>query len=419
MSTGNINNPGEAIILPSVLAPSAAPPATATTPAGVADAPTTLAPSQQSQEADAADASVPVMPYPTSFQFFTEVPANATGLTGAQIMSLGESKAILSMLDNWRESLAQQGEEMRKASLDPENIRKAQQDPVLGNVISALVVATNNQTPAATPGIEGPASKTSALDGTSAAMQSSMESFVPLMTVGLIFAGAGGVKDAMMIDTLSTSMVGVNPTSNRAPEIALYKSDMRAELGLLGAAMMQGAAYVANATAIEKGDSAKINPEQTAKNYAEEILKIVNSGVLTSLVTAIMTQKSEKGAPANPAMVKTLTAQLTTILLATALAGLYKSAKEGGTGWLTGAEFDGMISGQNDISGHKHAKTMHDLLDKIKTNLASLPDKGEAMRDYLHEFFDGNPALSVLTDPAKVFAQILPSIKRSINQNPA
>lgn len=368
------------------------------TPAGIADAPSTIGQSQEQQVADSTNAMVPMLPYPVSFQL----------IGNFKSWDLEESKIVLNMLSKWNDSVKEAAAEQRKQDADPTNIRK-NEERIFSNVTEALVANASTLVPA---------SATSNTQANATGLNN--ETSIPaVVTVGLVFAGTGGVRDGIFMDTLSTDMVGVNPSSNQMSQVAVYTSDMRAELGLLGAAMMQGAAYVAIAKEVLKSDGKKeIDKEVTAKSYAEEIIKLVGSGTFGTMINAIISHQTEKGPSTNPLLAKNLEAQLKAILLGTALAALYKAEKEGGTGWLTGADFDGLLTGENTTFGN-NKKTMDVVLSLLKEQLASMPDKGDGVRELLYKYFNDNPAVDVLTNPAKVFAQLQPYARQSMTETPA
>jgi hypothetical protein len=220
------------------------------------------------------------------------------------------------------------------------------------------------------------------------------------------------MKEGMMIDVLSTRMVGINPQADQTPFISLYTPDLRAELGLLGAALLQGAAYVANSQAIFKNGGAA--PEEvTAKAYAQQVMGLVSSNQLTLIVQALVAQQAEKtNKPFNEKLAKQLESQLKVILLSTALVALYISDKEGGTGWIKGQEYLGLVLGTNETFG-KQKDLMDQIVKEIRSHLSRLPDGGAVIANTLANYFNQNPSLATLTNPSKVFAQIVPYLRRN------
>lgn len=386
----------------------------------------TIQPSTEQQAEDAITAGNPIIPFPLLQLFFDANESSGKTIditTVSKLWNAAEQTAILSLLDKWHDSLVAEKKRRSEEDLNPTNVRKREEEESPFINLLAAVQATSVTPSEKSSESASVTSATSASINAAASAEETRDSLVPLLTVGLIFAGTGGVSDSMMVDTLSTDMVGVNPRSNQAPALALYVPDMRAELGLLGAALLQGAAYMANAQTVfgsEKGPAA--GPDITAKNYAEEILKLIGSGQLTNMINAIVTSKTDPTKPPDKAEVnklaKTLEAQLKVILLATALAALYTSENEGGTGWIKAEDFEGLLSGDNKTFG-KNKESMDKILDAITKELASLPDGGSNIRGVLAEFFNKNPSLDVLTNPAKVFAQLLPYVRRDTDHIPA
>ena len=362
------------------------------TPAGFAAMNSTIAPSGAEQIETSSNASVPMIPYPILFQFFEQqgIQGGADAISASDQFRLTESRLVLEMLTQWNDNIKEQAAEERRRMSQASEIRKQEESLPTSSVLNAIIDAASHPEKAELRG-----------------------DIVPLLTVGLIFAGTSGVSDAMMIDSASTRMVGVNPAMNQVPEIGLmYASDMRAELGLLGAAMLQGAAYAANAESIFKAGGAAA-PEITAKAYADQIIGLVSSNQLTVIVENLVAQEAARtGKPADPALSKQLESQLKVILLSTALAALYTSAKEGGTGKITGEEFLGLLNGTNETFGN-NKKLMDDIVALINAQLGGLPKQGADIKGVLAGYFDQNPSLKTLTNPTKVFAQLIPHIRRS------
>lgn len=342
----------------------------------------TIEKSSEEEEVKGADASIPAIPIPHQIiQYFNQDDHKAN-IRAGRLADLALSGIVSNMLDAWNDSIKEL-EVKRKAELfhpTPSEIRKSEER----RAVSQFIDAVRSVNPA-------------------------QDTVFGALVVGTLFiATGGGARDAMMIDTLSTSMVGVNPTSNAAPPINLFVSDMRAELGLLGAALMQGAMAVANSQTLFKLDGAKKEEALSAKNYAEQILTTVSSAQLTSLVSAIVTQNSDPSKPVDQALVKLLTDQIKLILLSSALVALYKSTKEGGTGWITHEEFLNLLAG-NTAGPHK------ELMDKLVTQMnaifSTMTGNGLSTKALLAAFYDSNPDLSVLTNPTKLFEKLHPYFK--------
>ena len=307
----------------------------------------TLQPSMQEQVLNSIEAGFPTIPLPL-LQLFIEQPAfnpsvkssgSIGGVSAAEIWALGKGQIILDMLIKWNESIKEDIKKRAEIENNPNEIRRNEERLAELNATSSVLSAASHIAASSPSG--------------AAAVSPSQSDPIPLLALGLVFTGVGGVQVTQFVDTVSTHMVGIMPTKDQAPFLAVYTSDMRAELGLLGAALLQGASYMAVAQSVVKtGGGAPVDPEVTAKNYAEEILKLIGSGQLTNLVSALMTAKSAEGKPVDKALtlqlVKVLDAQLKIILLSTALAGLYKSEKEGGTGWITSEDYLGLLSGENE-----------------------------------------------------------------------
>lgn len=377
-----------------------------TPPAPVESAPTpvgnslksTIMPSTQQQILDSLSASVPLIAAPLMSQLFTS-PTKATGTS--MDIRLAEDKAIINMLTQWLESLREQAAEMARKQHDPLLRHQINGYDAFANIINAVVSTSHH----AGLGIEN-------------------KDFIPLMTVGLIILGTGGVELATMNNEVSKSAhMAVTPIVNEAGAPLLNASDMRAELGLLGAMLLQGASYFANTQSVETltGQKPGKEIEETAKNYAEVVLALVTSGQLTNLISAIVAQKTDPGKPLDKSLIKNLELQIKIMLLSTALAGLYRSAKEGGTGAITAQEFQGLLDGSVGTFGnHK------DLMDKLVAQInqfyadpALAGASGESLKSAMLAFLDQNPILSTLTNPIKVFTGVLNPVPREAGDLPA
>lgn len=349
----------------------------------------TIAKSTEKEEIKSADPSNPAIPYPHQLiQFFNEDYTYNEGLSASRKLDLAMSNIISSMLDAWNDSIKELDAKRKEELLHPtpDEIRKSEER----RAVSQLIDVVLSIAPTAQP----------------QTVENHKNSIFGALVVGTLFVAAGGgAKDAMMIDTLSTSLVGVNPSSNQAPPLQIYTPDIRAELGLLGAAMMQAAMVQANSLTLFKAEGGKQESEITAKNYAEEILALVASNQLTGLVQAIITQNSDRSKPIDPSLASTLTVQLKLILLSSALAALYKAHKEGGTGWIKKEDFLNLLAG-NTFGPNQ--ETMDKIVKEMNALFATMPDKGLATKALLAAFYDTNPHLSVLTNPSKLFEKLKP-----------
>lgn len=366
----------------------------------------TLEKSSEKKESTSVDASNPTIPFPHQLiQFFSEedLGSDSDKLAVGRLVDLSLSRIISNMLDAWNDSIkaldAKRKEEQQHPGAD--EIRKSEERRALSHLIEAV----NSLAPHTdSKGISAVAAEGSGKD-----------TIFGAMVVGTLFvAVGGGARDALLIDTLSTSMVGVNPTADASVSLNPYTSDMRAELGLLGAALMQAAMVQANSLALLKLGGVKKEGEITAKSYAEQILTLVDSSQLVNLIQAIVSQNSDPTKAIDRGLVNTLVVQFKLILLSSALAALFKAEKEGGTGWIKKGDFLNLLAG-NTFGPNQ--KLMDQIFAQMNALFEKMVDKGLKIKALLANFYEGNPPLSILTNPAKLFERLHPYF-RDPTQNP-
>lgn len=343
------------------------------TPQGLSSQ-STIAPSQSQQEQDSWDAQVPYIPPPGMNEALQTIDPSLITLKFNDSLN----KATMAMLDAWNDAIKETKEKRDKEINDPHNLRNDEEKRQVSGFIDSYLQNVD----------------------------STRDATIPFVTVGLIIAGGGaGITSTIMIDTESTRMVGVKPTLDQAVDAPLQNADMRAWLSILGAALVQGMAYSATALAIGKTE-ANNTPAQnqfTAEQYADDVVALINSGQLNSVLTSVVQSKSP-GQPVNADYVSKLEAQLRIFLLGTALAALY-SAGKGGTQHIIGDELQGLISGENETFGPNKEK-MDQLLSLLRTELSNITS--DAVKTNLlislFAFIDNNPASNVLKNPAKFFS---------------
>lgn len=344
------------------------------TPQGLSSQ-STIAPSQSQQQQDSWDAQVPYIPPPGMNEALSSVdPSLIT-------MKFNESlnAATMAMLDAWNDSIKESKEKRDKETNDPHNLRLDEEKRHVSGFIDSYLQNVD----------------------------STRDATIPFVTVGLIIAGgAAGITSTIMIDTESTRMVGVTPTLDQAVNAPQQNmNDMREWLSILGAALVQGMAYTSTALAVGKTDGTDTVKQNqfTAEQYADNVLALISSGQLNSVLTNVVQSKSP-GQPVNTDYVSKLEVQMRVFLLGTALAALY-SAGKGGTQHIIGEELQGLISGENKTFGPNKEK-MDQVLSLLRFELANITS--DAIRTNLlislFAFIDNNPASNVLKNPAKFFS---------------
>jgi hypothetical protein len=114
-----------------------------------------------------------------------------------------------------------------------------------------------------------------------------------------------------------------------------------------------------------------------AKNYAQQILKEVNSSDFNSWAMAIVTHKTEGGAAVDEKSLKGAVAKLKIAMLSTALALLYQmeTSYQGKGGGITGGEFVALINGEIPV-GQEDPKSS--LITQIRGLLESPLSQNES-----------------------------------------
>lgn len=187
-----------------------------------------------------------------------------------------------------------------------------------------------------------------------------------------------------------------------APFVA---SDMRAELGLLGAfyatmAQMQVAVLQPAIEKMAKDAAVKgTGKELAAKSYAILIGKEVMSPSFSLFLEHIVMAKLQGSM--SPQDKEVLGAKVKIVLLMTALALLYKTE----TGKVTAEEVAGLLKGEVSLEkGDMRAM----LAALIKGHIAMLPENQRtSILNALLEYVDSDPAVDDLLNPAEVFRGIL------------
>ena len=193
--------------------------------------------------------------------------------------------------------------------------------------------------------------------------------------------------------------------------------NMSAELGLIGAMFGVGATYQAQIDSIIEKAPARPKNADFARNYALKILQIVDNKSLDSFISTLIDKKIQGGAIITNPGKEQFTAMVKTVLLSVSLALLYKlgmSDNLGGTHWIRGPEFVGMLEGNIPVrAGQPEAQ----LIEQIKTQLQVLPG-GNAKNPGLREKFsssviaymDSNPDVDSLLDVGKVLEDVYTTI---------
>lgn len=229
----------------------------------------------------------------------------------------------------------------------------------------------------------------------------------PLFAVGMIIVGTG--VHQLLTPVSESGKIDFNPVVDMySKAFTPVIGDLRPELGLIGAIYAAGIKYFTMAEIASKsiGKNVRLKEGEFAKGYAENIVNLIGDPEFNAYLLAIVTRGIPPGVNLIQEQLQERMAMIRIVLLATALAMLYKSE----AGKMTSLEFAAMLKG--DIR-FKAGDIRATLIAFIKANLNDLPPSTrEVLLGGLLEYFDSDPAIDTLSDPAKVFAGIYGTLPR-------
>lgn len=332
-------------------------------------------------------ADVPVL-NPSTFN------AGISGLSSAEsrfAMMQMESlhRITMNMLDAWSDSITEMAERTRREDSNPVHLARVEEQrrDRLGIVESFR----------------------SAVDNIS---RSENPNALALVATSLVITAGFTGYTAGVTDVVSTNMVSFTPQVDEmsgvfSQQAGLMPGDMRAELSMLGALMVNLAVRY---TEIEGMNASKAtDPRAAASSYADKILKIVNSDQIGTFLMALLVAKGENSQQIPPERAAQLSATVKTILLATALAALYKAAYGG----MTPQEFKDLMTGK--MAPKTEQETM--LVFSLRENLAAMdPAEKESLIDGLANWA-ASAKLSL--EPGKAFSAFLASQQAPLDTMPS
>ncbi len=229
----------------------------------------------------------------------------------------------------------------------------------------------------------------------------------PHSTVVSAIMGAGltGVMAGHKIDptdpqhiSFSLNQDGIQAATPMIP------SDMRAELGLLGALLMTPAQYQATALTIGKTNKTSQQPvdQQFARNYGARVVKMVNDQGFNSWLKTIIQAKAPGNGQLSQQQMGEWTANFKLGMLMSAYAMSYKAAYGG----VTGAEVAGQVKNLDLAKAGGDAP----LMDAIRQQLQSMPPAQQTaalsrITNWLNRP-ETTQKIDSLMDPMKVFQGI-------------
>lgn len=332
-------------------------------------------------------ADVPVLD-PSTFD------AGISGLSGAEsrfAMMQMESlhRITMSMLDAWSDNITAIAERTRREDSNPIHLAKveeARRDRL--GIVESFRSAVDNISQGENPNA------------------------LALVATSLVITAGFTGYNAGVTDVVSTNMVSFTPQVDEmsgvfSQQAGLMQGDMRGELSMLGALMVNLAVRY---TEIEGMNVAKAtDPRLAASSYADKILKIVNSDQIGTFLMALLVSKGESGQQISPERAAQLSATVKTILLATALAALYKATYGG----MTPQEFKDLMTGK--MAPKTEQETL--LVSSLSENLAAMdPTEKANLIDGL-AIWASSAKLSL--EPGKAFTAFLGSQQAPLDTMPS
>lgn len=196
---------------------------------------------------------------------------------------------------------------------------------------------------------------------------------------------------------------------------AVSVDDFRAELGLIGGLMAMMNQITTEGVAAAGTVRAKPIDLDYARNYAKNVIQVVNSNEIDAFLRGTLIARIEKTGPVDEERQEQLIKIVKIVLLAMALGMLYRVQ----TGWITGREFSDMISGQMQFADNEIGRLEKQLATLINLYSQSLSSTERAnLLRALTSYFATKPSLENLRDPERVFGGLLGFLKPNGHQGP-
>lgn len=228
----------------------------------------------------------------------------------------------------------------------------------------------------------------------------------------LVITGAfTGLLVKSVVDVASTPLVGITPqidfSVNFASQaLAPIAEDFRAQLGLIGAWAMGTMATYSILEATGEKPGKQIDDKTLANKYASKIISLLNSDQLNNFIMALLVNRTENGQPLSNERKAELSAVLKLILLASALAAIYKSK----TGKITGEEFLELSDG---TSMKPEEGIEAQLVQAIKMQFKDMDeDTKTKVLNALARYMDTDPKLAKLFNVGTTFDNVNENLVR-------
>jgi|GEM_PF-2544573 len=330
------------------------------------------------------NAQNPIIPPPsdTNNQSVGSVSAN-----GAFMLKMSDQyyKTTTNILDSWSKSLDKQAEETRAAEKNPAKLARADaiKKENLGLLDSVRSYADQLKADQNTQAL-----------GTLTSSLMTVGAFIGVATIGILDASSRMVSVITPQVNFAVSLV-TQATSSLA-------DDFRAQLGLIGALSMGSVINLSTVETIyEKLSGKSVDEKVLAEKFGLKTIQLINSNQLNLFIEGMLANRAENGKPLTAERKEELTAALKLIMLATALAAVYKAK----TGKITDQEFLDLALTRGNMKPDGEIEKQLVSLIKDQIDLMAPSEKAKII-NALASYMDLDPTLKNLFDVGNAFDDV-------------
>lgn len=211
---------------------------------------------------------------------------------------------------------------------------------------------------------------------------------------------SAGFIGQIMTPGIGDGLVGTNPIIDGASPLGqVLPQDLAHYMSLTINLFVSPIIYqtVAEVATLNKGAGA--HDLQAAKDIARQVLDKVNSNEINHFLMALLVSKQEGGEPISNERMTELAQIVKLVMLATALALLYKTE----AGAMTSQEFSDLVAGNLPPNSDEEKE----LVEAFKAILATLPkEDGGTLLNALTAYMGGRPSVDHLLHPLRVYQEV-------------
>ena len=213
-----------------------------------------------------------------------------------------------------------------------------------------------------------------------------------VITAGLTSMVAGS---EVLSDQNKVAFDSVQNSINEAAQ--MVPSDMRAELGLIGAMFANTATFQAALLTVGGSDQAEgqqLN-QQFAEKYAQRLLKMVNDPEFDKLINTVILARAPGEGALSDAQMNEWKGMLKLGMMVSGLALFYKAE----TGGMSGAEVAAMLKNPDLANAGSKAPLLAEVIKQLE---ALSPAARQATIEGIMAFIDSQPKVEAMMDPLRV-----------------